>query len=368
MNANVLRVATEPTPWRLTIPEAALARLRSRLGRDVATGEALDASLAYGVPEDAVARLTEHWLHDFDLEQQPVWRLPTFRTEIDAASWSFVHVASAEAGAVPLLLLHGYSGSVAEMAGLVAPLVNPGAHGALATDAFHAVCPALPAFGLSDAVLDVHAMAEGCATLMQRLGYPRYVVHGSDLGANLALALAELDGAHVAGVHVTALPAYPREAAEEMAHLTGVEKSQLALLSQVREELTFGLPESPTAALAFALARLEEPTAVPMDAVLRDAMLASLTLTWALGDGRTRNALYRTTRLSAASESGRPVAVSSFPLDAPSLRRFAELRHRVVEWTEHERGGPMPALEQPTLLLAALRGFARRFRGTTTEC
>jgi pimeloyl-ACP methyl ester carboxylesterase len=362
MNANVLRVAPEPVPWRLTIPEAALRRLRSRLGRDAAAGEALDASLAYGVPGDVVARLTAHWLHDFDLEQQPVWGLPMFKTELEGASWSFVHGRSADRGALPLLLLHGYSGSVAEMAGVVEPLVNPGAHGASATDSFHVVCPALPAFGLSDGVLDVHAMAESCAALMQRLGYPRYLVHGSDLGANLALALAELDDSHVAGLHVTALPAYPPEIPEEMAHLTGVEKSQLALLSQVRDELAFGLPESPIEALAFALARLEEPAAVPTEAVLRDALLASLTLSWALGDGSARNTFYRTTRLSAAGVSGRPVAVSSFPLDAPSLRRFAELRHRVVEWTEHEQGGPMPALEQPKLLVGALRDFFRRFR------
>jgi microsomal epoxide hydrolase len=301
-------------------------------------------------------------LHDFELEQQPVCGLPTFKAELDGTSWSFVHARSPEAAAIPLLLLHGYSGSVAEMAGVMGPLVNPCAHGAAASEAFHVVCPALPAFGLSEAVLYVRAMAEGCAALMQRLGYSRYVVHGSDLGANFALALAELDGPHVTGMHVTALPAYPRDNAQEMAHLTAVEKSQLALLSHVREQLAFGLPESPITALAFALTHLEEPEAVATDGVLRDAILASLTLSWALSDGRARNALYRTTRLAAASESGRPVAVSSFPLDAPSLRRFAERRHRVVEWTEHEQGGPMPALEQPKLLVTALRDFFRRFR------
>jgi len=362
MNANVLRVAGDPWPWHLTIPEAALARLRLRLGQTLANGEALDASLAYGVPHDALAWLTEHWLQDFELEQHPVCGLPIFKTELDGASWSFVHARSREEGAMPLLLLHGYTGSVAEMTGIVGPLVNPCAHGALASDAFHVVCPALPAFGLSDAVLDVHAMAEGCAALMRGLSYTRYAVHGSDLGANLALALAELEPARVAGVHVTALPAYPQETPEEMAHLTRTEKSQLALLSQVREELAFGLPESPIEALAFALARLEQPEAVQTDAVLRDTLLAGLTLSWALGDSRARNAAYRQTRLSAAGVSGRPVAISSFPLDAPSLRRFAELRHHVVEWTEHEQGGPMPALEQPQLLLRALRDFFRRFR------
>ena len=362
MNANLLPVATEPAPWRLTVPDAALARFRLRLGHDAGSGEARDAGLLYGVPDDAVEWLTAHWLHDFELEQQPVCGLPTFKAELDGTSWSFVHARSPEAAAIPLLLLHGYSGSVAEMAGVMEPLVNPCAHGAAASEAFHVVCPALPAFGLSEAVLDVRAMAEGCAALMQRLGYSRYLVHGSDLGANLALSLAELDGAHVAMVHVTALPTYPQETPEEMAHLTRAEKSQLALLSQLREELAFGLPESPIEALAFALARLEEPESVRTDAVLRNALLASLTLSWALGNSGAQNALYRQTRLSAAAVSGRPVALSSFPLDAPSLRRFAERRHQVVQWSEHEQGGPMPALEQPQLLLAALRDCFRRFR------
>jgi|GEM_PF-1777146 len=361
MNAKVLGAPSEPAPTTLTIPEAALGRLRLRLGRDAANGEALDASLSHGVPYATLSALVEYWVHDFELQAHPAWALPSFTTEVHGLSWSFLHVRSRRADAVPLLLLHGYSGSVAEMAGLMPSLVDPDAHGVDASDAFHTVCPALPGFGLSHGTPDARTIAEGCAALMRELGYARYVVHGSDLGANLALALAELDREHVAGVHVTALPAYPAAIPEEMANLTATEKSQLALATDVRNELFFGLPDTPIQELAFALGRLEHPEVASMPS-LRDALLAGLTLSWALGDATARQELYRQTRLASAGVSGRPLAVDSFPLDVPSLRRFAEKRHRVVKWTEHEHGGPMPALEQPELLLQLLRGFFRRFR------
>ena len=362
MNADVHRAQTEIEPCRLAVPEAALRRLRLRLGRGAATGEAWDASLAYAAPFDLVSELCDYFCHDFDLERLALFDLPTFTTRLDEDEWCFVHARSPETFAVPLLLLHGYSGSVAELAPLVRPLSNPRAHAGNAHDAFHVVCPALPGFGLSEGAVDARAIAEGCAELMQRLGYLRYVVHGSDLGAQLALKLAEIDSAHVAGLHVTALPAYPSEDASDMASLTSQEKSQLARLSELRQELAFQLPESPIQALAFALAQLEEAPKPPPNADWCDALLASLTLTWALGDPSACRNLYRDTRLAPAAATTVPLALHAFPLDAPSLRRFAERQHRVVEWTEHEHGGALPALERPAWLLDSLRNFFGRFR------
>lgn len=361
MNASILPAATETAPPPFSIPEAALRRFWVRLARDAASGEPLDASFAYGVGPDTLARLVEHWLDGLP-PVQLFDELPTFTCELNGTAWTVVHARSREAFAVPLLLLHGYSGSAAEMASIVAPLSAPSAHHAAASDAFHVVCPSLPVCDLAQEPLSLRELAEGCAALMQQLGYTRYLVHGSDSGANLALRLAELDGAHVAGLHVTALPAYPAETAEELGSLTGAEKSQLGLLTRHQDELAWALPESPIEELAFALARLENPERALTDTALRDALLVGLTLRWAFGGGGARNELYRRTRLAPAAVSERPVAVSSFPLDAPSLRRFAELRHRVVEWREHEQGGPMPALEQPELLLGALREVFRRFR------
>jgi epoxide hydrolase len=353
MNADVRSHSAEIAPLRLNVPEAALTRLRLRLGRGLANGEAWDASLAYGVPWGALRQLLEQLGTDFELGEQGLFGLPLFETDAAGERLGFVHARSSQVGARPLLLLHGYSASLAEFQALIEPLTSP-----RQATAFHVVCPSLPGFGFSTGAPTPRASAEVCAALMQRLGYERYVVHGSDVGANIALELAALDSARVAGLHVTALPAYPDDAQATLG-LDGAEKSQLARLSELHEQLCFQLPSSPIEELAFALARFEDAEQVVDDRRLRDTLLTGLTLGWALGDASTRAELCRH-RLTAAPPSTAPLALQSFPLDAPNLRRFAEARHRVVEWREHERGGGMPALEQPELLLESLRSFFAR--------
>jgi len=253
---------------------------------------------------------------------------------------------------MPLLLLHGFTASLAEFQNLIEPLTTRPS----ASTAFHVVCPSLPGFGLSTRLSSPRAAAQACAGLMQRLGYQRYVVHGGDLGANIALELAALDPAHVAGLHVTGICAYPADDHEALGNLTGQEKSQLCRLTELREELCFNLPCSPIEELAFTLARIDVPEQVSQDRTLRETLLTGLALTWALGDVEARTDMYRH-RLDASPASRAPLALHSFALDAPSLRRFAEAQHRVVQWTDHANGGSMPALEQPALLLESLRSF-----------
>jgi epoxide hydrolase len=358
MNAELRRLPTNLEPLQLALPEAAAQRLRLRLGRSLATGEAFDVGLAYGVDPDELCEMSEYWRSDFELERQGLAELHCFR-----ASWAggdelcFAHARSPEVLAMPLLLLHGYSGQLLEFRAIVPALADPGAHGAAESEAFHVVCPALPGFGWSAAAPDLCAMAERCARLMQRLGYSRYAVHGSDLGACVALELAALDAKHVAGVHVTSLPAYPEEDPFDLAALTSPEKSQLSQLTQLHEQLSFLLPESPIEALAFAVSGLADDSSGWLD-----PLLTLLTLTWAFGTPHAGNDILRRQRLAAARPSNTPVAVHAFPFDVPSLRRFAERSHRVVEWLEHEHGGAMPALEQPELLLGSLRQFFARLR------
>ncbi|WP_204984816.1 alpha/beta fold hydrolase, partial [Escherichia coli] len=200
-----------------------------------------------------------------------------------------------------------------------------------------------------------------CAELMARLGYTRYLVHGSDLGANIALELAALDSAHVAGAHVTTLPTYPSESAEALASLSRAEKSQLARLTELHDELWLNLPESPLEQLAFALSRIDDVEHFSPGSRAADALLTSFVLACIGGDENARAALYRENRLKAAPVSPVPLAVHTFPLDAPSLRRLALEQHRVVAWVEHETGGCMPALEAPELFRASLSDTFTRF-------
>jgi epoxide hydrolase len=334
MNADLRRYSTEVEPARLEVPQAAWQRLRLRLGQASATGEAWSASAAYGVAPDTLSALVDYWCDDFEPDESA---LPGFETEVDGTTLDFMHLRSGEPAALPLLLLHGYSGSRREF-DLIAE--------SLAASGCHVVCPSL-------AFRDVAGAARACSALLQRLGYQRYAVHGSDLGANVALELAAREAERVAGLHVTALPAYP----DAQEALTSEEKSQLARLTELRHELLFQLPESPIEDLAFALARLEDLGNLPIN-----LLLGNLTLRWALGGSSELAELYRTTRLAAAPASRVPVALHDFPLATPSLRRFAERKHRVVEWREHAQGGPMPALEQPQLLLESLRTFCDRLR------
>ncbi|HVY25044.1 MAG TPA: epoxide hydrolase N-terminal domain-containing protein [Polyangiaceae bacterium] len=347
MNAALLRPASEIEPYRLAPSEAARRRLARRLGHDDGFDELLAVSALYGVSPKLLSELYDYWRHDFRLEQQPLFALPGFRIVSGSEALRFWQVRSLRAAALPLLMLHGFSASLAEFAHLASDV----------GEWFHVVCPALDDIGGNCAVA-----AERCAELMRELGYERYMVHGSDSGAAVALELSALAGAAVAGVHVTGLRAYPSEAGGEQAALLSREKSQLAAISELYERLQTELPQTPLEALAFALSQLDEPShdSQRLPTPCRDALLTGLSLSWSNDDATLRAARYRERCLAASPAVHAPIFVDEFPLAPPSLRRLAEARHRVTEWREHERGGSSPALEQPRLLLESLRRFAAR--------
>jgi pimeloyl-ACP methyl ester carboxylesterase len=348
MNAVIRRPESEIEPCRLLPSEAARRRLAQRLGQERQFDEVLAASSLYGVDPRELSDLYGYWQHDFELEQQPLFRLPAFRLRARGDSFRFVHVRSARTGALPLLLLHGETGSLAEAATL-APALSEPADGT----PFHVVCPAL------DDLPSHRAEAAGaCAELMRALGYSRYLVHGTEAGAAVALELAAQAPDHVVGAHVTRVAAYPSEQAGELGSLSSAEKSQLAALSELYERLSAEAPETPLESLALALSQLSDTP--PADAAAwRDPLLTGLSFSWSNDTARASGE--RAELCLAASRASRaPISVQSFPLDAPSLRRFVEREHRVAEWREHEHGGACPALEQPQRLLVSLRQFAAR--------
>jgi microsomal epoxide hydrolase len=351
MHANLRGQASEIEPLQLSRPDAALAALRQRLGRSVARGEALAASAAYGAPWSALCELLRHFEAGFQLEQQALFGLPCFETRAAGERVCFIHVRSRERTALPLLLLHGGSASLAEFQNQILPLTE-----ATGGSPVHVVCPSLPGFGLSSGEPCPRAAAATCAALMARLGYGRYLVHGSELGAKVALELAALDSAHVAASHVTLAPAYPLPNPAASAELSPQEKSRLLRVSELQSELAWGWPESPVEELALALSQVDQELGSPSHQ-LRDSLLTGLLLSWAFGNATDR-AKIRATRLEPAPTCAVPVALNAFPLDAPSLQRFAAARYRIAEWQEHEHGGAMPALEQPALWLESLRRCA----------
>jgi len=210
--------ATDDTalrPFTIAIPEEDLDDLKTRLRRSRWTDELPGVGWGYGVPRSHVQRLVEYWLDGYDWRawEERLNRYPQFVTEIDGQRIHFLHVRSPEPDAFPLILTHGWPGSVVEFIRIIDPLINPRAHGGDPRDAFDVVIPSLPGFGFSGPTRDTGwtsvRISRAWAELMKRLGYTRYGAHGNDAGSIISPELGRVDGDLVAGVHVTQIFALP---------------------------------------------------------------------------------------------------------------------------------------------------------------
>lgn len=350
MNAAVRHYTNEIEDFRLQVPEQALQGLALRLGRARSLGEAWEVGAWRGASPETLTEVLEHWLDDFDFRrlEAELNALGLRRFASADGDCLFLELGSPERSALPLLLL---TETVPRVETLLGPLAQPGKYGRDPEVAFHVVCP-IAAEDASDAV----SLARLYADLMQKLGHDRYLVHGSGRGADVAQRLAELEASRVMAVHLTRLSGFPSEDPLELSSLSSVEKSQLALLSQLETERRFNAPESALDRLALMLAQLADFEGKA--AIWCDRLLGCLTLR-EVGRSAGREGLSTSIGPGCASDtrSSVPIALSAFPLDAPSLRRVVERRHCVVSWTEHERGGAFPELEQPELLLGELCRF-----------
>ena len=376
-------------PFLLDVPEAQLADLRRRLRATRWPEPEPVPDWSQGVPLAYLRDLCEYWADGYD------WRpaearlnaLPQFQTEIDGLSIVFAHVRSPRPDALPLILTHGWPGSVVEFAKVIGPLANPD-HGG---DAFHVVCPSLPGYGFSgqpdQAGWGVERIARAWAELMARLGYSRYGAAGSDWGTSISTRLGQQDQAHVAGVHLIPPLAGPDPATLD--DLTDAERAAMASLEYAaewdsgysREHATrpqtvgYGLVDSPAFLAAWIVEKFWFWTdhEGSLDAVLsRDDLLDNLMLYWLPGTGASAARLYwESVRQVNQWISGAPtepvsvpVGCSVFPreLQRPSRRwvekRFTDIRY----WGEPERGGHFAAFEQPALFVEELRSFFRLVR------
>ena len=202
--------SSEIRPFRIEIPQADLDDLTDRLSRTRWPGEIPGVGWDRGVPLDYLEELAEHWRTSYDwrVHEAELNGFRQFTTEIDGQNIHFLHVRSPVPDAFPLILSHGWPGSVVEFLDVIRPLTDPAAHGGDAADAFHLVVPSLPGFGFSGPTKepgwDSFRMARAFAELMSRLGYERYGAQGGDFGAFISPDLGRVDPEHVAGVHVNA--------------------------------------------------------------------------------------------------------------------------------------------------------------------
>jgi pimeloyl-ACP methyl ester carboxylesterase len=377
-------------PFRVNVPQADLDDLRDRLARTRWPDELANVGWDYGVPLAELKDLTEYWrtAYDWGAHESHLNAYPQFTTTIDGQHIHFLHVRSEEKNALPLLLTHGWPGSVAEFLDVIGPLSDPRAHGGDPRDAFHLVIPSLPGFGFSgpthDRGWDVGRVARAWATLMQRLGYARYGAQGGDMGALVSPELGHDDPEHVVGIHVNAatvgfIPWGDVDPAE-LATFTDVEKARLERVKKFFSEgsgyfqiqatrpqtVAYSLTDSPAGQLAWIVDKFNDWTHGPMEEVVgRDRILTNVMLYWITGTAGSAARMYYE-NMHAAPSWGRspsktPLAVAAFTEDV-SIRRYGEQANNIVRWSDFDRGGHFAAMEAPDLLVQDVRAFFRSLR------
>lgn len=376
----------EINPFRIDVPHADLDDLHDRLARTRWPDELPGVGWSYGVPTSYARRLAEHWRtrYDWRAHEAALNAFPQFTTEIDGQNVHFLHVRSAEPGALPLIVTHGWPGSVAEFTKVVGPLTDPVAYGGSAADAFDVVVPSIPGFGFSGPTTepgwDLDRVARAWAELMSRLGYERYGAQGGDSGAVISPALGRVSPDRVAGVHVNGGLGFP---SGDPAEFTGLTPAELARLGQYQDQdragyamiqstrpqtLAYGLHDSPAAQLAWIAEKFREWTdparELPEDAVDLDQLLTDVSIYWFTGTAASSSRLYKETQRAWGAPveySAVPHGVAVFPGD-PGVRRIAEREHKVVHWSEYDRGGHFAAMEAPDLFVEDVRAFFRLVR------
>ena len=366
-------------PFKVHVPDSVLIDLRRRLAETRWPDQLPGTTWEYGADIKKVRELAEYWQNGFDWRAQEakINRFDQFTTEIDGQQIYFIHQRSPRPGAIPLLLIHGWPGSVVEFLALIEPLTNPkDSH----SPAFDVIIPSLPGFGFSGPTTTrgwgPQRMAKALVVLMDRLGYSKYGVQGGDWGSEIARDIAYQAPARVIGLHLNLIFVNPpnQEAAAQMSdaerkrysYFDREESSFFFLQAAEPQTLAFALTDSPVGWLAWMIAKFQLLTDNNGDfltAVDRDTFLSDVTLYWATGTIGSAMRIYREHRLTGGETASQPrlqtpVAYADFPREVavPPFRWITQT-YNVVQETEMPRGGHFAALEQPDLLLDDIRKF-----------
>jgi len=388
-------------PFRAEFPEEALADLRRRLTATRWPSRELVDDRSQGVQLATMQELCRYWASEYDLRRAEARlnALPQFTTEIDGVDVHFVHVRSEHADALPLIMTHGWPGSVIEMLDAVGPLTDPTAHGGSAEDAFHLVLPSLPGYGFSaepaELGWDLGRTARAWAELMRRLGYSRYVAQGGDVGAGVTDAMGRRGPEGLAGIHTNLLvPALNDPAALPSA--AEPERAALAAISTFSTSGNGYFVEQSTRPQTIGYALLDSPVALaawmvdhdtdayykisrafldgqPSGNLTRDNVLDNVTTYWLTGTGASAARSYWEAYGPDAPGAGQappppvrvPVGFTAFPGEIwRTPRSWAEASYPTLSYFgEAERGGHFAAWEEPELFATELRAAFRSVRG-----
>jgi epoxide hydrolase len=382
-----------PVEFRIAVPDVELEDLRTRLRNARWPERETVEDWSQGTPLAFLERLCRYWADGYDWRatEARLDELGQFRIEIDGLWVHFLHVRSPHPDALPLVLTHGWPGSIVEFLKVIGPLTDPTAHGGAGSDAFHVICPSLPGFGFSDRPREtgwgIERIAEVWVELMARLGYERYGAQGTDWGTSISALVGQRDREHVVGIHL--MPPLAAPDPSTLDDLTERERAALADLERSAEwesgysiehatkpqTIGYALVDSPVALAAWIVEKFWSWTDHDGDlerVLTRDELLDNLMLYWVPRTGASSARLYwESIRQVNDWISGAatdvidvPTGCSIFPreLQRPS-RRWAERRFTDIRyWSEPARGGHFPAFEQPELFVDEVRSFFRLVR------
>jgi len=377
-------------PFRIAVPNAVLADLKARLKNPRIPAPLQGAGWDLGTDTAYLRKLVTYWRDRFDwrAQERALNAMEQFTTEIDGLTVHFVHRKSKHPGAFPLLITHGWPGSIAEFTKVIGPLTDPVAYGGSAADAFDVVMPSIPGFGFSQAPntpgFDPARIAALEAALMARLGYTRYGVQGGDWGSIISTQVAARDSAHVAGMHINMCFGGAPAGADAEAGLTDAERARLKVRQTFQNEETgyqqiqgtkpqtigIALNDSPVGLAAWIVEKFRtwcDCDGHPETIFTRDELLTNITLYWVTQTAASSARIYYESRHPTSppvpGKIAVPMACADFPEEIIwSPRRWLESRYDIRRWTMMPKGGHFAAMEQPQLLVDDVRAFFRTVR------
>jgi epoxide hydrolase len=365
-------------PFKVHVPDRVLIDLRHRVAETIWPDQLPGTTWEYGADIKKVRQLADYWQRGYDWRAQEakINRFDQFTTEIDGQQIYFIHQRSPRPDAIPLMLIHGWPGSILEFLTLIESLTDPRDKNA---PAFHVIIPSLPGFGFSGPTITrgwgPQRMAKALVVLMDRLGYSKYGIQGGDWGSAIAQDMAYQAPGNVIGLHLNLIfvpPPNPEAAAKmsdaerkRYSYFDAEQSSFFFLQASEPQTLAYALTDSPVGWLAWMISKFQLLTDNNGDfltAVDRDTFLTDVTLYWVTGTVGSAMRIYRENRLTREqtppTRLETPVAYADFPKEVavPPFRWITQT-YNVVQKTEMPKGGHFAALEQPDLLLDDIRKF-----------
>lgn len=373
-------------PIRVHAPQSALDALKERISSTRWPDREVVSDWSQGAPLAAMKRLIEYWRFEYDWRrfENRLNRLPNFRVRLDGLGVHFLHIKSKHQNALPMIMTHGWPGSIGEFLDVVAPLTDPTAHGGSENDAFHLVIPSLPGYGFSERPSEtgwtVDRVASAWNVLMNLLGYQRYVAQGGDWGSAVTRAIARNKPTSLAAIHLNMVICFPakdddvsdEESQDAIAAANEHKRWGIGYSTQQStrpQTLGYALADSPVGQAAWIYEKFHawtENDGLPESALSIDQILDTITLYWLTNTATSSARLYwESLRTSFGDEKiDTPTACTIFPgeLRRPPKKWAERTFNNLIYWNRAARGGHFAAFEQPEIFTEELRNAFRSIR------